>query len=201
MASSVAFSVTARPFTLIAVTPMKYSSDLSPLVDTPAVLTGLTRRGVYMSDLDRSTPGWNTYGASPKTTTPGADVDGRQSANLRENRNVAASCIGSAKRARLSDAIPVAPAARPRVRNVAPQVNRNAGAVASGPGVRRDDVVGSASASVMMLPPVLTRVTVFSGNPPQVSLRQDGLGALKQVVAQAAVRARRHGLDPHGTRR
>uniref|UniRef100_A0A0A9HDN5 Uncharacterized protein n=1 Tax=Arundo donax TaxID=35708 RepID=A0A0A9HDN5_ARUDO len=46
MASSVAFSGTARPFTFIAVTPTKYSSDLSPLVETPAVLTGLTRSGV-----------------------------------------------------------------------------------------------------------------------------------------------------------
>uniref|UniRef100_A0A0E0L2C8 Uncharacterized protein n=1 Tax=Oryza punctata TaxID=4537 RepID=A0A0E0L2C8_ORYPU len=46
MASSVVFSGTARPFTLMPVKPTKYSVDLSPLVDTPAVLTGLTRSGV-----------------------------------------------------------------------------------------------------------------------------------------------------------
>jgi len=83
---------------------------------------------------------------------------------------------------------------------VEPQVKRNAGAVASGPGAGRN-VVGSASTSVMMFPPVLTRVTVFPGNPAQVSLRQDGLGGPEQVVAQAAERERRQGLDPHGTRR
>lgn len=57
-------------------------------------------------------------------------------------------------------------------------------------------VVYSDSLSVMMLPPVLTRVIVYSGNPVQVSLRQPGDAAPEQPVAQAALFARRQGLDP-----
>ncbi|BAS93930.1 Os05g0403200, partial [Oryza sativa Japonica Group] len=110
-----------------------------------------------------------------------------------------ATCVGSAKRARLRDIMPVAAAPRPLVRDVAPQVNRNPGAVARGTGMGRQ-VVYSDSLSVMMLPPVLTRVIVYSGNPVQVSLRQPGDAAPEQPVAQAALFARRQGLDPHGTR-
>uniref|UniRef100_A0A0E0DR79 Uncharacterized protein n=1 Tax=Oryza meridionalis TaxID=40149 RepID=A0A0E0DR79_9ORYZ len=181
MASSVAFTGTTRPFSWMVVSPMKYLVVLS-FLPYGAVLTGLTSSG----------------GASPKTTTPAAEAGGRQSANLREKPKVSASCVGSAKRARLRDTMPVAPSASPWVKNVWPQVNKNAGAVASGPGAGRK-VVGSDSTSVMMLPAVLTLVAVFLGNSLQVSLRQPADGASRQVMAQPAFFRRRQDLAPHRT--